>query len=108
MCGGGAVQAALSPFWEALVPAAWLVLAVSSPSLDQPPDPSRRHGPSACPEPLAVHDSEQGVGREATLCDSKVTPGSKFCDLFQVVCGQGCCSQPDGVGWPLFVAADTL
>lgn len=98
----------LSPFWEALVPAAWLVLPVSSPSLDQPPDLSQRHGPSTCPEPFAVHDSEQGVGRGLpSLSDSKVTPSSKFCDLFPVVCGQGCCSQTDGVGWPLFVAADT-
>ena len=48
----------LSPFWEARVPAAWLVLPVSSPSLDQPRDPSQRHGSSTCPEPFAVHDSE--------------------------------------------------
>lgn len=40
MCEGGAVQAALSLFWEALVPTTWLGLLVSSLSLDQPPDPS--------------------------------------------------------------------
>ena len=51
--------------------------------------------------------SREVGGGLLSFCDSKVTHGSKFCDLFQVVCGQGCCSQPDGVGWPLFVAADT-